>query len=156
MSVTLNIKHWITGQSVNTDWKGCRRKWMWSNFRYHSSIYLEVLRKTTNNLSQCSVKIWSGHLPNINEKCYCFSQLDMYGAKVTLIICWIFVLLTFVLYTVMWVGQSINHWMVGRLMNNCWKGCRREWLWSNLKCYSGICLEGLIRISLFPNHDLVV
>jgi hypothetical protein len=90
---------------------------------------------------------------NTCKECYCFSQLDMYGAMVGHIICWISVHLIFVLYTVMSVGQSINYRTVGWLMNNCWKGCRREWLWSNLKYYSGICLEGLIWISLFPNHD---
>jgi hypothetical protein len=34
------------------NWKGYGRKWSWSNWKYHSGIFLEGLRKATKNLGQ--------------------------------------------------------------------------------------------------------
>jgi hypothetical protein len=63
---------------LNNYWKGCGSKWSWSNFRYHPSIWLEGLRKTTNSLSQesqCPIKIRTIHLSNTSLQCYGLSRL---------------------------------------------------------------------------------
>jgi hypothetical protein len=36
------------------NWKGYERNRLWPNLRYYPGIYMEGLRKTTNNLSQDS------------------------------------------------------------------------------------------------------
>lgn len=111
-----NIKHWLVGWFVNNYWKWCGRKQLWSNFKCYPDIYLEGLRKTTNNLnqdSQCPVETHTNHPLNASLKRYGFNQIALCFhllLEVSTII--------FMVYIVMPVTQTLKCQIVGWLVNN--------------------------------------
>jgi hypothetical protein len=74
LTVTTTIQCQKTGWII-MNWKECRRKQLWPNFRYYASICLEELRKTIKHVTISCVlaEIQTRHLLNTSRKCY-FSQ----------------------------------------------------------------------------------